>query len=265
MKRGILISFLVCSLNFLFGQNNSDDDEFAKLNLPNQWEKVFDDDCTGEWQKKWFLDGVRAEVKNSNNGMLFTAGPIDSDNACNAVLWTKDSFRGDIKIEFDYIRTDTRNANVNILYIQATGTGTAPYSKDISEWNNLRIIPYMYSYFRNMNTLHISYAAFENENSKGVDYIRVRKYPVKPGADFNKTTEIQPAIFQTGLFVPGITYKFIVIKSGTKLFFKVENKDISKLYSWDLSSVEPVTEGRVGIRHMHTRSAIYKDFKIFTR
>ena len=43
----------------------------------------------------------------------------------------------------------------------------------------------------------------------------------------------------------------------------MESKDGEELFTCDLSNVEPITEGRVGLRHMYTRSAIYKNFKIY--
>ena len=265
MKKLILINVFFSISFYIFGQTSIDKNVFRDLSSSTLWEKKFDDKCTGNWQKKWFLDGMRAEVINSEKGMLFNAGPVIDDNSCHAVLWTKASFEGDIKIEYDYVRTDDRTQQVNIIYIQATGTGTPPYSKDISEWNDLRIIPYMKTYYTYMKCLHVSYAAFENTGKAGTDYIRARMYPVKPGADFNSTTEIPPASSATGLFVPGVNYKITFIKSNNKLYFNVENKDVSKLFSWDLSSFPMVNEGRVGLRHMNARSALYSNFRIYTK
>lgn len=257
--------FFPCLLSLsiaLFGQNNSAEEEFRKLSASDQWISKFNDDCTGNWKNKWFMDGVRSDVTNTPDGMVLSAGPVLEDHACQVVLWTKDSFKGDIKIEFDYTRTDTRINQVNIIYIQATGIGKPPYSKDITEWNNLRIIPYMNTYYQYMNLLHISYAAFDNEDNDGIDYIRARRYPVLPGANFDKTTELPPASFGTGLFNPGETYRITIIKANNKLYFSASNKNISRLYNWDLSIFPPVTEGRVGLRHMYARSAMYKNIKI---
>ncbi|NOY95532.1 MAG: DUF1961 family protein [Chlorobi bacterium] len=264
MKRIRLFIFILFASTALFGQDVNESD-FEKLNRLKEWHLEFKDNCTRNWKSKWFLDGLRAEVTNTKDGMVFSAGSVDGDDACHAVLWTKDSFKGDIKIEYQYTRTDTRTKRVNILYIQATGTGIGPYSKDISEWNNLRIIPYMKTYYQNMNALHISYAAYGNDGPGHIDYIRARKYPVVPGQKFSTTTEIPPASFDTGLFVPGVSYKITVIKTNKKLYFKVEGQGVSKLFSWDITNFPPVTGGRVGLRHMYTRSAMYKGFKVYTK
>jgi hypothetical protein len=86
----------------------------------------FSDPCTEDWEDNWFLDGNIATVENTENGMNFKAGPVNRNDAHHAVLWTKESFSGDVKIEYNYTRTDSQTVNVNILYIQATGTGKGP-------------------------------------------------------------------------------------------------------------------------------------------
>ncbi len=258
----LLILFLSAALR---GQNTANKD-FDFLNQSSYWHLQFKDNGTENWQSKWSLDGHHANIKNTKKGMLFSAGTVERDDAYHAVLWTKDSFKGDVKIEYNYTRTDTKTTWATILYIQATGIGVSPYSEDIFEWNNLREIPAMKHYFNTMKALHISYASFDNTNTDSTkDYIRVRQYPVLPGQNFNTTTEIPEATFETGLFTPDQTYKITVIKTDKKLYFKVAGKNSSKLFSWNLTNQAPILAGRIGLRHMFTRSARYKDFKIYTK
>jgi hypothetical protein len=226
-----------------------------------KWELVFEDNCTGNWEQNWTLDGLLAKVENSNKGMHFSAGPEFKNDAHHAVMWTKQSFEGDLKIEYDFTRTDSENNCVNILYIQATGKGEEPYVKDISAWKDLREVPSMRTYFENMNALHISYAAFPN-NSDTTSYVRARRYPKPEKGSFDET-KISPSYDNEGYFKTGETYHITVIKTRTQLFFKVEGKEYSRLFSWDLSEVNPITEGRIGLRHMYTRSSIYRNFKIY--
>ena len=188
------------------------DNKFAELKKLSWKDKLFDSG-SNNWQEKWFLDGKRADIRNTSHGMIFAAGPVAMDHASHAVLWTKDSFNGDIKIEWDYTRLDTITRYVNIVYIQATGKGEGPYSEDITEWSDLRQIPYMHSYFDNMNLLHISYAAFGNDNDKDEDYVRARRYPTRPDRPFSET-DLEPDNYLTGLFRPGVTYHFTFIKTG---------------------------------------------------
>ncbi len=238
---------------------------FNKLNDVN-WKTSFKASKT-DWTQHWFLDGERGYVKDTPLGMVFSAGPIRGDNGSHNVLWTKKEFEGDVKIEFDYTRLDDINYAVNILYILATGVGEEPYHKDITRWSDLRIVPYMNRYFLNMNLLHISYAAYPVEDNPETDYVRARRYPVPRGGNFGRDTRLTPDYLNTGLFKPGITYHFTVIKSGESLLLRVENneKNVDRFFSWDTSGFDPVTEGRIGIRHMYTRAARYANFTVYQR
>ena len=256
---------LVISMGLFSACKEKNQLEFDKENSSPGWKLQLDDPCTGNWQDNWFLDGQIATVQNSEKGMNFSAGPVNRDDAHHAVLWTRDSFKGDVKIEYHYTRTDTALVNVNILYIQASGIGEAPYDEDISLWNDLRKVPTMSIYYNYMRTYHISYAAFKMVNEDpDDDYIRIRKYPVTEEITFDDM-EILPAFYKTGLFLPGETYKITVIKTATRLFFSVEGEGTEILYSWELEEVDPIDEGRIGLRHMYTRSANYSDFKVYVK
>lgn len=239
--------------------------KFEKLNQNSAWNLQFSDPCTGNWEENWFLDGEIAKVAYNEYGMDLIAGPVNREDSNHAVLWTKKSFSGDVKIAYDYTRTDSAVVNVNILFIQATGIDEGIFSKDISKWNDYRKVPTMSKYYNNMKTIHISYAAFPmvNQDPKN-DYLRVRRYPISKSVSF-KDIEVQPSVFNTGLFLPGVTYKMIWIKSGGQLFLSVHGNSEVKNYSWDLSHFDRITEGRIGLRHMFTRSASYKNFKVWTK
>ncbi len=254
----ILMSVLLTTMSC----KNKEQVEFDRLNESAHWNLQFSDPCTGDWQTHWLLDGEIAKVENSENGMNFSAGPVNRDDAHHAVLWTQKSFKGDVKIEYDYTRTDGQKINVNILYIQANGIGKEPYAKDISKWADLRKIPSMSIYYNNMNALHISYAAFNMTNDDPeADYIRVRKYPVTEEITFDEM-EVPPSFEETGLFLPGETYRITVIKTDDQLFFQAKGKGMTKLYYWELKDTESVREGRIGLRHMFTRSAQYSNVNI---
>jgi hypothetical protein len=258
------IVFAVGMLASLNGMAQKEESSFDQLNSSDGWNLVFKDKSTKDWTKNWTLDGLFATVSNSKNGMYFSAGPAFKNDAHHAVMWTKESFSGDIKIEYDFTRTDKETSCVNILYIQATGDEEGPYVKDISTWSKMREVPAMKTYFQNMNALHISYAAFENAASDTSFYVRARRYP-KPNDKPFDVTKIAPSYDNQGYFVSGQTYHITAIKSGNQLFFEMESKDGEELFTWDLSNVEPIKEGRIGLRHMYTRSSIYKNFKIFTK
>ncbi|MDF9799336.1 hypothetical protein OKW21_004599 [Catalinimonas alkaloidigena] len=240
-------------------------EEFVVHGDSSDWNLVFSDPGTENWQEHWFLDGELATVENSDQGMHFSAGPVNRNDAHHAVLWTKSSFQGDLKIEYNYTRTDDQSVNVNILYIQATGTGEGQFDKDIAAWRDYRKVPTMSKYYNNMNAIHISYAAFPMVNSEPEnDYIRVRRYPATEKIKF-ADTEVPPAYFKTGLFKPGLTYHLSWLKTEDQLTLEVSGPEESIQYQWDLSDFPPISEGRIGLRHMFTRAARYSDFKVYTK
>jgi len=255
-----LVVLLLFSLNII---SQNDSIVFSKLKNDKEWDLVFEDICTKDWTKKWTLDGLVATVKNSKQGMHFTSGPEYKNDAHHGVLWTKKSFTGDIKIEYDYTRTDHATKCVNILYIQATGDEAGVYEKDIFKWSALREIPAMKTYYENMNAFHISYSAFGNQENS-FHYVRVRRYP-KPEDKPFKVTQIEPSYDKQGYFKSGQTYHITSIKTKTHLFFKMESKDGVELFKWDISKIKPINEGRIGLRQMFTRSSIYKNFKIYSK
>ena len=229
----------------------------------HDWKLAFEDSGTaGNWTDKWFLDGKTASINYTSDGMLFKAGSIINDHASHAVLWTKKSFTGDVKIEYDFTRTDTSTNDVVVIaYILAEGIGDAPFSKDISTWKELRIIPFMHIYWWGMNAIHVSYAT----RSIGKDnYIRVRKYPVHSGLVTFKDTEVPPSFSGDDLFKPNICYHLTFIKSGNKLTFKIEGDGKTKSFEWETDRFASIRSGRFGLRQMWGRNSLYKNVKIFT-
>lgn len=244
---------------FLSAQPADDNASFKQAATGN-WKEVFSDPCTDDWKDKWFLDGAVGTVETSPKGMTLTAGPEFRNDAHHMVLWTKQSFEGDLKIEFDYTRLDDETRCVNILYIQATGSGEGLYDKDITKWNQLRKVPSMSTYFNHMHTYHISYAAFPNADDKTTAYIRARRYlPEKSGL---KGTELKPEYEPEGLFKTGVPHKITVIKKGRNLLMRIENPEQTFFCHIRNKEFPPITEGRIGLRHMYTRSARYANFRV---
>lgn len=266
----LLTSFLCTAL--LFGcqsaaENLSGDphmlEEYQNA-LALDWQTQMTDSCTEDWQKQWFLDGKKATIENTPEGMIYTAGPVNKENASHAVLWTKKSFEGNIKIEFDYMRLDDVFCNVNLLYILATGIGEGPYDKDISKWSELREEPAMGIYLRQMNLYHISYAAIREKNPPGKQhYVRARYYPITL-SDEHHGTDFKPDYWNPGVFLTGKAYHVTAIKTEKYLFFHVVGDGEDKLFSWDHTRFPLINEGRVGIRHMAMRSSRYANVDIAT-
>ncbi len=236
----------------------ADQAAFEKAEADTAWAKVFSDSGTWDWQEQWFLDGEVGTVTNSPEGMTLTAGPEFKNDAHHMVLWTKDSFSGDLKIKYDYTRLDEAPNCVTILYLQATGSGKGPYAKDITKWSDLRKVPAMKMYFNNMNTYHISYAAFP-ESKKA--YLRGRRYlPENVGLN---GTELKPDYSTPTLFATGVKHRITVIKKDRDLHVRVENPDEFVYFHMNNPDLPAITQGRIGLRHMFTRSARYTNFRVW--
>ena len=230
--------------------------------LEAKWQETFFDTGTEDWREKWMLDGKHATLTNNEEGMHFMAGPKIGEDADHAVLWTKESFAGDIRLDYEYTRTDETIRNVTILYVQASGSGEAPFVKDISEWNELREVPAMRMYFNHMNAYHVSYAAFGTENDvPEEDYIRARRY--RPLLNNGlKGTELKPDYSRTGLFATGVPHKITVIRKGRDLYMWIRNAEQEYLCHWNNDTMPEITEGRIGLRHMYSRGARYRNIRI---
>ena len=224
------------------------------------WKVVFQDPCKESWRERWFLDGEIGVVESGPEGMTLTAGPEFRNDAHHMVLWTKESFEGDLKIEYEYTRLDKERRCVTILYVQATGSGVGPHVADIFKWNDLRRVPSMKTYYNHMHTYHISYAAFGNDGKDETGYIRGRRY--MPEGKGLKGTELKPDFRPPGLFETEVKHHITVIKKDRDLYMKVRNPDqvfYAHMRNGDLPAIR---EGRVGLRHMFTRSARYRNFVI---
>ncbi|MEM6332997.1 MAG: DUF1961 family protein [Planctomycetota bacterium] len=230
-----------------------------------EWVEQFHDPCTDDWTSRWTLDGRHATLTHSPDGMNFQAGPVNGDDAHHAVLWTRQTFQGDLKIEYDYTKTDERTENVTILYIHATGSGQDPFDADISTWAHLREVPSMRLYFNHMHAYHISYAVNATVNDDPTaDYIRLRRYMPDLGQGL-KGTDLGPDHFNTGLFKPHQPHKITIIKQADQLAMRVENDEQTRVFIWHTDALPPLDQGRIGLRHMYTRSARYRDFRVSQR
>lgn len=227
-----------------------------------EWQEVFRDSCSNDWKDHWMLDGLKATVENTSAGMEFSAGSVQGDDSCHGVLWTKQRFEGDVRIDYEYTKLDDSIRNVNIIYVLASGSGIGAFDSDISKWKTLREVPSMRLYFNHMNACHISYAAFSQDNNDPQDdYIRSRRYLPETGKGL-EGTDLKPDYSRTGLFKKGVPHKITIIKTGNTLFMYVRNESKELLCRWKTDALPPVNEGRIGLRHMYTRSACYRDFRV---
>jgi len=227
------------------------------------WKEIFNDDFSRSWQNNWFLDGEKALLKNTKEGLLFKAGTTPASDADHAVLWTKQTFEGDVRIEFDFTKKDTTTKFVNIIYLFAEGSGTGAYNKDITKWSKLRTVPAMKVYFEHMNAYHVSFAAFENDNSDPAnDYIRARHYLPENGNGL-KGTEMKPDYFKTGFFKANVPHHITIIRKGNDLFMVIKNTEKEQICHWETNVFPVLYSGRIGLRLMGSRVSEFGNFRVF--
>ena len=226
------------------------DSEFQRIQKQARKE-VFTDECVGDWKKLWFLDGIKAKVSNSDEAMT-----IDTTKGY-AVLWTKQSFEGDLRIEYDFRRVDQYNKGVNIIYIQATGDGQNGCDEDISKWSKKRNLAAMSDYFMNMHTYHISYAAYPK------DYIRGRRYlPIENKR--LKGTELTGSFFNTGFFGDQQWMHITIIKQPRDLWMEIRHPKKTQLFHLKNEDKPAIQKGHVGLRLMPGRLSQFKNFNVST-
>ena len=263
MKQTILSLLTLCiSFCHVNGQESSYEKSFRELSaIPTTLQ--FEDDFEESWQKNWHLDGKQAIVVCRDNKLEMKAGDRAYVDADHLVLWTKNEFEGDLKIEYDFTRLDSsKHYFVNILYIQAQGSGEGEYSKDIFKWNHLREIPKMRTYFNHMDTYHISYAVTGVPEKNEPEYIRARRYMPEWKTGL-KNTNLMPEYFETGLFKKDVPYHLTFIKKGRELFLNVQGDGQNRTFYFDASSFPTIEKGRIGLRQMFTRSSRYENFKVY--
>jgi hypothetical protein len=229
---------------------------------------LFEDQMTGDWRENWFLDGKKATLRNTKEGLFFSAGTVTKSDdsveyhAHHAVLWTQKEFEGDIKISYEMTRIDSSNYGTTLLYIQARGIGTPPYMQDISDWNDLREIPNMGTYFTYMDLLSLSF----REN------LRCKRYPWRDeNLDWYPGRGLIEPMVDYGKILPGKTYVVEVEKRTASLRLRLVEKESGRMmidHTWNTDNIadgiEPrqLQKGRIGLRQMSTRQFIYKDFKL---
>ena len=78
-------------------------------------------------------------------------------------------------------------------------------------------------------------------------------------------TMIQPTYENVHLFKQGETYHITALKEDNRLTFTAEREGKTHTFEWDVSDYPPVSEGRIGFRHMWARSSRYENIRVFEK
>jgi len=231
---------------------------------------LFEDPMTGNWQKNWFLDGKNAVLEHRDGGLAFltTASKVDKRedraafDARHAVLWTRQEFKGDIRISYTFTKLPGCSWQ-KLIYVQARGIGEKPYVEDIYAWRDLRAVARMDKYFNCMNLIGLSLR----------DQIRCKRYPWKDVTrNIDLESEIQPRAERKEMQI-GRAYHVVVEKRRESIMLRitdVEGGEDNVNHTWDLTDEKVlknrdskfVEEGRIGIRQMGGHKILMRDFKV---
>lgn len=79
-----------------------------------------------------------------------------------------------------------------------------------------------------------------------------------------KGTAMTPDYRFDSLFATGVKHHITVLNCDRDLHLRIENPDGVRYCHLHNGKLPVVTEGRIGLRHMFTRSARYRNFRVST-
>ena len=227
------------------------------------WVLKFSDTTTtpGAAVTKYFKDGSVGTVS-------YTAGGLDI-NAPNrvggpTVVWTKTSFSGDIKVEFDYKRLDIPRVGVSeasLLVLNGWGLTTVcqvdhtVHPLDIRTWAR-PVAPYaFYQYCMTNQTV-----GFDTLDGGTIQRTTVRQNP----GYHDMATIIRPML-QSGVY-----YRVTATRIGNTLTAVVKRgttavASVTAILNPSLPGSQVSRLGYVGFRQINGRHAAYRNIKISTR
>lgn len=108
------------------------------------WIPALVDAGTGRWSDHWLLFGDPDRgitVTNGTDGMTLRAGDGTDPRKDHAVLWTRATFAGDLRIEYDYMVLDrystplTEGGYCSAVLIHSRVTSSSTLPADIANWS----------------------------------------------------------------------------------------------------------------------------------
>lgn len=134
-------------------------------------------------------------------------------------------------------------------------------TKDITEWNELREIPSMPLYYRNMNLTGVTFR----------EQVRLRRYPWKDADGVDYEDNLIGEMLDYDRIPVGNAYKVDVELRTQTLRIRIEevgnpgnviDKTFDRIADLDPRRPTPSTRGRIGLRHMTGTSVIYRNFQV---
>lgn len=91
-----------------------------------EWQRAFTDNPLEGFSEVWFLEGDQASAKHTDKGFVLKSGPVDARDAGHSVLWIKQSFAVDVRIECVFTRLARRSSifpseSFQSIYVHSRG------------------------------------------------------------------------------------------------------------------------------------------------
>lgn len=264
MKRATVLTGLLATLTLGACKEIEQTPEQA----PEQ-EILFKDSLASDWQANWFLDGEKATLEHRDGGLAFLTEESGVDkrvdraafDAQHAVLWTRESFEGDLRISYKFTKLPGCSWQ-KLIYLQAQGVGEGPFDEDIYAWRDLRKVAVMSQYFNHMDLIGLSLR----------DQIRCKRYPWNDLEGNDLEDEFRPRAENKGMPI-GHELEVVVEKRKEAVSLRISDTKTGEAvvdHSWDLTDErvlekrDPkfVAAGRIGIRQMGGHKILMRDFKV---
>ena len=230
---------------------------------------LFEDSMAQDWQANWFLDGENAVLEHRDGGLAFITESSKVDkrvdraafDAQHAVLWTRESFEGDIRITYKYTKLPGCSWQ-KLIYVQAQGVGEGPFIEDIYAWKDRREVAVMSAYFNYMDLIGLS---LRNQ-------IRCKRYPWNDMDGNGLKTEFKPRAQNKGMPI-GHELDVLVEKRKKSILLRITDIETGETvvdHTWDLTDERILEQrdpkyietGRIGIRQMGGHKINMRDFKV---
>jgi hypothetical protein len=228
----------------------------------DDWREAFVADHKRDWRAEWFLFGDPSRgitVSNSAAGLTLRAGDGSDPRRDHAVLWSKRTFTGDVRIEYDvtvldgYASPPPKISYCSALLVHAQGATN--YPSDLAAWTAAQANADTSGNFVNTNTrgLQLNYAFVGDVRG---NRLRLR---VNPGYALAGQSDI------TTLFRQGQTCHVSATKAGALLTVHVTDGKATFSHTFTDAGLAAHGSGRIGLRNMNRREARYANLRVYER
>ncbi|HMR30881.1 MAG TPA: hypothetical protein PKA13_24950 [Geminicoccaceae bacterium] len=223
---------------------------------------LFRDDGRTQWQQLFKLVGPTCNsITRSAASLRVTSCPVGGTGSRAAMVWAKRKLSGGIKIEFEYTHfsaTPVSGGSMSGLMLFASGDGSAGWPTDVTTWG-AQCCGNPSGYGPKTWGLQLNFASRNDPRGNTLMRLRGLKGTKSSYEEIGLSTPDFP-------FVNSRTYKFTVVRNGSKVTISVRDNvtNITKTLVANHPYIGSLKPGWVGFRQMAGRSSRFANLKIST-